>query len=95
MPDHAAPLEVLAGEETRSVDQAEDGKVERIAEAHETGRLLRRGDVDRPGQRCRARHRELAAGIVGQIEVDQIVGTGVLTQVAVHQRRRDPAAAAR
>jgi hypothetical protein len=48
--DHAAPLEVLAGQEARRIDQADDGQVEGVAEPYEAGPLLRRGDVEGPSE---------------------------------------------
>ena len=48
--DHAPPLEVLAGQEARRVDQADDGQVEGVAEADEAGGLLGGGDVEGAGQ---------------------------------------------
>ncbi len=48
--DHPPPFEVLAGQETGRVHQAHDGQVERIAEADEPGRLLRRRDVQGAGE---------------------------------------------
>ena len=50
VPDHPPPLEVLAGQEARRVDQADDGQVEGVAEPDEPRRLLGRGDVERAGQ---------------------------------------------
>ena len=49
--DHPPPLEVLARQEARRVDQGHQRQVEGVAEADEPGALLRRGDVEGAGQR--------------------------------------------
>ena len=48
--DHAAPLEVLAGVEPGGVDEGDDRQVERVAEGHEPGCLLRRRNVEGAGE---------------------------------------------
>src|SRR5699024_12033835 len=48
--DDAAVLLVRAGQEAGDVDEREDGQVERVAQAHEAGRLLRGVDVECAGQ---------------------------------------------
>ena len=49
-PDDAVPLLSGTGKETGHVDERQYRKVERVAGAHEPGRLLRRGDVQAAGE---------------------------------------------
>ena len=54
VPDDAAVLLVRAGQEAGHVDERDERDVERVARAHEAGRLLRRVDVERAGEHLAA-----------------------------------------
>ncbi len=102
--DHPAPLQILARIEAGCVDERDDRKVERIAERHEPGRLLRCRDVERARQRDRlVRHdadrtsvdrRERGDDVrrpaVAQLEQAVLVddGLGDLAHVVAAGRRR-------